>query len=669
MTLSTYRPDIDGLRAVAVAAVVLFHCNLAFSGGFVGVDVFYVISGYLIVGLIGADIAKGTFTYRGFYERRIRRLYPAMFLVLAVTSLWAVTQMLWVDLQAYARSLMATVFYLSNIQFYSESGYFTEEATIKPLLHTWSLAVEEQFYLLVPALMVVLHRRFGTGWRVAVLALLVALSFILCLVVIGRDRAAAFYMLPTRAWELGTGGLLAMTGLAWVARRRWLAEALGVGGLLAIGYAVVRFDGNVPFPDARAALPVIGAAMVIAGGSVPQTVVARLLSLPPAAYLGRISYPLYLWHWPLIVMVVYGRHDPLGRQEAYGVVAASLVLSALTLHLVERPIRARQWLPRPAGLFRGAVVASGLALGVAAVLLVSQGFPGRHDPALVALVQEQHLLDKEFWNHDQRQCHQVSPRNLANGKACIRGATGAEPVFALVGDSHADAASPGIFAAAEQLGVAGWQLTMPGLILTPGRHPMGTRSEGGIPEVLGFLDQNPEVRIIVITGWWARAITGKSYRDSPTIFVDEEYRGTGLADNPRSFSAALERLAARYPDRLIVLLDDVPFGRRLDMKGFVRAYAVTGVRPEPGIPRGEATGQRRIYVPALEDVDARFANVIFRPVFNSLCDQDFCPLFTPSGQPIFRDGDHLSRVGATMLDDSMTAILDEALRLMPPAAP
>lgn len=664
-----YRKDIDGLRALAVLAVLLFHTNLAFTGGFVGVDVFYVISGYLIVGLIEADLSAGSFSFRRFYERRIRRLYPALFLVLAVTSVWVVWRMLWVDLQDYARSLLSVIVYLSNLQFYSETGYFTEEATIKPLLHTWSLAVEEQFYLIVPLLMVLAHRWLPRWGRIGLWGLVVALSFALCLVMIGRDKAATFYLLPTRAWEIGLGGLIALTGTAWVKRSRPLAEVLGLGGLSAILYSMMNFNGNIPFPDARAALPVLGAAAVIAGASLPQTLAARLLSTWPAVFIGRISYPLYLWHWPLIVMVVYGRYAPLSRTEALMVLAGSLILSVLTWWFVERPIRGRRWLPQARPLFATAAAASVMVAGFAGVLLIAKGFPGRHDPALVALVESKKLLDKESWNHDQRQCHLMIARRLADGSACIRGASGVAPTFALVGDSHADAASPGVFAAAERLGISGWQLTMPGLLLTPGRRPISVARAGGQQEVLEFLTANPEIRIIILNGWWARAITGRSYRDSPTIFVDEEYRGTGLADNPRSFATAMERLAETFPDRLIVILDDVPFGRLMDMKNYVRAYAVTGKPPSSGLPLPEALAQRRAYDPALQDVDARHANVIYRHPFDTFCGQDRCPLFDAAGDPIFRDGDHLSRIGSLLLADPMVEILREASALWPVDAP
>lgn len=668
MTLE-YRKDIDGLRAMAVLAVLLFHCNLGLSGGFVGVDVFYVISGYLIVGLIEADLSAGRFTFRQFYERRIRRLYPALFLVLIVTSVWAVWRMLWVDLQDYALSVLSVITYLSNLQFYRDSGYFTEAATIKPLLHTWSLAVEEQFYLIVPPLLVLAHRGLSRRGRIGLWGLCVALSFTLCLLMIGRDKAAAFYLLPTRAWELGLGGLLALTGTAWVIRSRPLAEVLGLGGFAAILWAMISFNGNVPFPDERAALPVLGAVAVIAGGSLPQTLIARLLSIGPAVFIGRISYPLYLWHWPLIVMIVYGRYMPLSRKEALIVIAGSLILSVMTWRFVEQPIRGRRLLPQARQLF---AVAAGASVGVAAfaaVLLSAQGFPGRHDPALVALVEGKELLDKNAWNHDHRACHLTKARDLRDGSACVLGAGGVAPTFALVGDSHADAASPGVFLAASRLGLAGWQLTMPGLLLTPGRTPIGMAQAGGQQETLDFLSDHPEVRIIILTGWWARAITGRSYRDSPTIFVDEEYRGTGLADNPRSFATAMERLAERFPDRLIVILDDVPFGRLMDMKNYVRAYAVTGSPPPAGLPLSEALAQRRVYDPVLQDVDARHANVIYRHPFDQFCGAEICPLFDEAGNPIFRDGDHLSRVGGLMLADPMTAILHEATGLLPVGPP
>lgn len=664
MSAIPYRRDIDGLRAVAVLAVVLFHCDLALSGGFVGVDIFYVISGYLIVGLIEADLLAGRFSFADFYARRVRRLFPALFVVLVAVTVWAVWRMLWVDLQDYAKSLAAAVTYLSNILFYSQSGYFTEAATIKPLLHTWSLAVEEQFYLLVPALMVMLHRFLPRRWRIALWVALVSGSFLLCLIVIARDKAAAFYLLPTRAWEMGAGGLLALCGTGRIARSRLLGEVLGAGGLAAILYSMVAFNGNIPFPDARAAIPVLGATMVIAAGAEPRTLVARLLSTAPAVFVGRISYPLYLWHWPLIVMVVYGRFDPLSRREAAGIIALSVLLAVLTWWFIEGPIRGRRWIGRTRALFGAAALASIVTVAVAGILLAAKGFPGRHDPDLVDLVEEHRLLDVNYWNHDQRQCHLITSRQIAAGEACVRGAKGIAPAFALVGDSHADAASPGIFAAAERLGLSGWQLTQPGLLLTPGRHPLGVARAGGQQEVLDFLTAHPEIRVIVLTGWWARAITGRSYRDSPTIFVDEEYRGTGLADNSRSFAAAMERLAQTFPDRLIVILDDVPFGRLMDMKNYVRAYAVNGTPPPAGLPIGEALAQRRTYDPALQAVDEAHSNVIYRHPFDQFCDDRMCPLFDAStGDPLFRDGDHLSRIGGMRLTDSMARILAEAMEL------
>ena len=668
MTSIVYRNDIDGLRALAVMSVLLFHCNLAFSGGFVGVDIFYVISGYLIVGLIDADLKAGRFSFAEFYARRIRRLYPALFVVLVATSLWAVWRMLWVDLEDYARSLVAAVVYLTNILFYTQSGYFTEEATIKPLLHTWSLAVEEQFYLLVPALLVVMHRLLAPRWRKALWVILVLGSFALCLILVARDKAAAFYLRPTRAWELGVGGMLALTGSGWLARSRPLAEASGVLGLAAVLYAMVVLNGNKPFPDVRAAAPVLGAALIIAGGANRRTLVARLLSLSPVVFVGRISYPLYLWHWPLLVMVVYGRFDPLSRREGVGIIVLSFALSVLTWWFVERPIRERRWLAGRAQIFRAGAVASLLAMAVAGGLLLAKGFPGRHDPALVAQVQEHRLLDVTYWNHDKRACHLMPASRLAAGEACIRGAEGVTPSFALVGDSHADAASPGVFAAAGRLGLSGWQLTQPGLLLTPGRRPMGVARAGGEKEVMGFLSSHEEIRVILITGWWARAITGRSYRDSPTIFVDEEYSGNGLADNPRSFADAMERLAEAFPDKLIVILDDVPFGRRMDMKSYVRAYAVAGKPPHPGIPASEALAQRRVYDPPLQLVDAAHANVIYRHPFDRLCDDRSCPLFDATGDPIFRDGDHLSRLGGLLLTDAMADILHEAMGMEAAAA-
>ncbi len=653
-----YRGDIDGLRAVAVLPVVLYHAGLGFAGGYVGVDVFFVISGYLIVGLIHQEMVEKRFSFLDFYGRRIRRLYPALFVVLAAVTGWVIWKMLWVDLIDYGKSLLSAVAYVSNIYFFAQTGYFTEDATIKPLLHTWSLAVEEQFYLVAPLLLLPLVRFLSARGRLVVLSSLVVLSFAACVVGTGKDRNLAFFLAPFRAWELGLGGLLALVEANGLRARRWFAEGCGIVGLVLIGYAVLAFQLYLPFPGWHAAVPCLGAALVIVAGSAPGTLTSRLLALGPMKFVGKISYPLYLWHWPLIVAVVYGRPEPLSAGEAWGIVGASVFLAALTWRYVERPVRSGRVLAAPRSLFGAAALVSVVAACAAGVILGAKGFPGRHAPELVQMVSERGLLDKERWLHDRRPCHFSDLAVLAEDRACIRGAEGVAPSFAFVGDSHADAASPAVFAAAERAGRAGWSITMPGFVFTPGRWNAGSAGDADVQAVLDFIARHREIHTVVVSAWWVRARIGESYRDAPALYIDADYDGSGLAYNPGSFDRSLERLVAALPDREIVLLDDVPASPALDIKTWVRRYAVTGAEPPLGLSRSEADSQRAVYEPSLKSLAARHENVRYVPVFEGLCGSEVCALFDAEGQPVFRDGDHLSQVGALGLTDAVAAVFE-----------
>src|SRR6056297_20083 len=339
-----YRADIDGLRALAVLPVLAFHAGLApFSGGFVGVDVFFVISGYLIAGLILPRIRAGRFSLLEFYERRARRLLPALFVVMAVSGALAAALFLPAELREFGQSAVAATLFASNVLFSRETGYFETEAALKPLLHTWSLGVEEQFYLLFPLLLMALAaRRAGRVALVPVLAALALASLALAAWAVPRAPAFAFYLLPTRLWELMLGALLAVAPLPAL-RRRAVREAAAAAGLAAILWAMLRYSEATPFPGPAALLPCLGAALVIHAGASGPTAVSRALSLGPVVFVGLISYALYLWHWPVLVFAEYAAVRELTTVETGAALALSGVLAALTWRFVERPFR------RPAG--------------------------------------------------------------------------------------------------------------------------------------------------------------------------------------------------------------------------------------------------------------------------------------------------------------------------------
>lgn len=275
-----YRAEIDGLRAVAVMPVLAFHAGFSsFSGGFVGVDVFFVISGFLITALIQEDIASGKFSFARFYERRARRLGPALIVVVAVSSLAALFILPPSEIIRFALSVLSSLFSVSNIFFWRETGYFAAGSDLTPLLHTWSLSVEEQFYLLFPALLVLASRfRVSALWLCVIL---VVSSFALAAVLTPRSPSAAFYFLPTRLWELAVGAVCALlpAAVAIPTRKSGLRSLISAIGLGMILWAIFVFDAATPVPGPVMAIPVLGTALVLVFGR-SDTIVGRLLSLP-----------------------------------------------------------------------------------------------------------------------------------------------------------------------------------------------------------------------------------------------------------------------------------------------------------------------------------------------------------------------------------------------------
>jgi len=354
-----YRREIDGLRALAVVPVILFHAGFSlFSGGFVGVDVFFVISGYLITGILIGQLEQKRFSLLDFYERRARRILPALFVMMACTLPFAWAWMLPSQMDEFAGSLVSVVLFASNILFWHEQGYFAQAAELKPLLHTWSLAVEEQYYLLFPLILAGLWR-FGRRAVIAVITLLALASLVASEWGWRYAPEANFYLAPFRAWELLAGSLCAflMQG-----KPQPSSHALSLTGLLMIGYAILRFDEATPFPGINALLPVVGTALILVFAG-PGSWGARLLGTRPLVGIGLISYSAYLWHQPLFA---FARIRSIGAPSPALMAAlalASLVLAVLSWRYVERPFRhAGAILPRRKTVFLASAFVGSLFL-------------------------------------------------------------------------------------------------------------------------------------------------------------------------------------------------------------------------------------------------------------------------------------------------------------------
>jgi len=385
-----YREDIDWLRAIAVLAVVAFHFEApAIFGGFVGVDIFFVISGYLITGIIQSELQSGTFSFARFYERRVRRLLPALYAMVALSAIPSFHYLLTSERHELFRSITAVVTFTSNFFFWFQTGYFDHAAVEKPLLHTWSLAVEEQFYLALPLLLWG-FMRVTRGARLALPVMLGALaiaSFGLCVWLMGSGRSAnAFFMSPPRAWEFLIGGLVATPGLPVL--RNALAQQVARGlALVLLVIPIFSLRQGPGFPGFNALAPCIGAALFIWSGiGVPTLARGRYSPLRVIQFFGRISYSLYLWHWPLFTFARFSKNslvlDPIDK---VGLFALTVAISYLSWRFVEQPFRRGQLAPTRRAAFRMAGLATVFLLGVSAAGILISETPSDADRAALQL--------------------------------------------------------------------------------------------------------------------------------------------------------------------------------------------------------------------------------------------------------------------------------------------
>ena len=336
MSQTGYRPDIDGLRAVAVMSVVLYHLKFAPTpGGFIGVDIFFVISGYLITNIINKELLSNNFSIAAFYERRIRRILPALFAVFIVTTIGVCLLFLPEDIAAYGKSLSAAALFVSNIFFWQHTDYFTELAEVNPLLHTWSLAVEEQFYIFFPLILMLLIKKFRKNY-IVIITFLAVLSFVFSIWAVANNPTAAFYLATSRAWELMLGSLLALRVFP-VIKSKLLLEALSFIGLLFLIYGFLTIHKGKPFPGLNAVYPCLGAMLILYTGEHAKTTIGRFLSLRPIVFIGLISYSLYLWHWPIVVFYNYFLSPtPIMK---FVLLAICILMAIGSWHYIEKPWR------------------------------------------------------------------------------------------------------------------------------------------------------------------------------------------------------------------------------------------------------------------------------------------------------------------------------------------
>lgn len=491
----TYRPDIDGLRALAVLGVLFFHAGIGVEGGYVGVDVFFVISGYLITGLIRKDLNEGRFSLLGFWERRIRRIMPPLVVVVFMTLAAGWWLLLAEDFKELGQSVVAQVLLLANVFFWRESGYFEQSADLQPLLHTWSLAVEEQFYLFFPPLLVALNKTARLlRWSVLLITLMASLA--LAVYWSHTRPEAGFYLLPTRAWELLLGALLSMTQASYVVPRRWLAELLGDAGLCMILYAMFVYDKSTPFPGIAALLPCLGAVLVIGCGT--RSISGKVLAWPGIAGVGLISYSLYLWHWPLLVFSKYWASVPLTGLQRFLLLVSSGILAFLSWKYVEQPFRRRAVCSTRRSIYCFATLCSVSLFLLAFGIHYMNGVPARIPTEVQAYANGR--FDCAFRK-------EVSLAQAQHGEFIRLGGDAGGPLAVLVwGDSHAMALLPVIDDLCREKGgqgVAAVHYQMPPLVnyQSRGHYSLKEKTPLFSAAVLDFV-RSKQVPHVVLTAAW-----------------------------------------------------------------------------------------------------------------------------------------------------------------------
>lgn len=628
-----HRPDIDGLRAFAIIAVLGFHAGIpGFAGGFVGVDVFFVISGYVIAGILSTSLRGGGFSFRDFYSRRINRLFPALAIVLASCGLIGWSILYFHEFAALSRDIARSSFYVSNFGFLAQGGYFDSRQTT-PLLHLWSLAVEEQFYIAFPLFAVVCWKK---GWSLSRIAAVGIIgSFVAALVSnrVGRG-SEAFYMVYTRLWEILVGvWLLALSIRAPRVRHVSVstrANLLAITGFIVLAGSVALLNGSMPWPGFLALLPVAGTAAIIAAGA--DAALNRLiLSNPIVVSIGLLSYPLYLWHWPLLVfghLVNDGQPPVLARMA---IVCSSAVLALITYHLVEWPVRFEHNTRRTAT----ALAALLLAIGLSAYGLAELGTSPR-----LSLGEKHALADiGPEW---------AAPNGgpTADGRGFILQSLKGDSTsrVVMIGDSHMQHYWPRLLALASETGDTGPEIAMAGFSgcpPLPGVNRPGISWTGvawNCPQFYAAamsLAAKPATKKVVLSGFWEEYFNRRLLVSAKTEGPDR----LSLEDDRTSeMFAQLERdirsLTSAGKSVFIILSNPRPV-RRARGAEFPRLgrAAPRSFRKNDFLAEALPVNDR------LRATALRAGATVIDPVAH-MCPQSTCSMYTEDGIPIYRD-DHL----------------------------
>lgn len=649
-----YRPEIDGLRAIAVTSVVVFHgFPHALTGGYVGVDIFFVISGYLICSILKKSTLEGRFSLLDFYERRARRILPALTVMILAVLVAGYVILIPGIFESLGESVVATMLFASNVYFYLTMGdYFADSAEYAPLLHTWSLGVEEQFYLVAPLVIYGSIRYLGLRFALWMMIGLSALSLGLSIATSARDNAFAFYLPFTRVYELGIGGILALMPPPRLSRP--MREVLGGTGLVMMALAFAFFDAGTVFPGGAALLPCLGAALVIAGTD-RTTLTGRLLSLRPVVYVGLLSYSWYLWHWPVLVMA---RQYYVTLDLASGLVVACLALSfglaVLSLHFVEGPFRRRRIAATRSSVFTlsGIILSASVAVGL--MIWTTGGLPARMPTEVRNIVA---TMDKDLDLSGGLRCRteglaKICRNRMAEANLPIRSI--------LLGDSHMQVLAPDLLRAMDSEGIAAEAVFRGGCpplsgVVIVAKQRAKTDCDRFMTQALDRIAATPDLEQVVLHARWALYGSGeRAGRETggplflaPLSQMTAQDISANLPLLENRIASLVDRFAAQGADTVIVgSVPEIGWHVARTLTNHVRFGIAV-----PDIPFAEdfAPDRRGMTDARLAQMAQMRETLSYIPVTEIFCMQT-CSFWDARREyPLYSDSNHLTPAGTRRL--------------------
>ena len=646
-----YRKEIDGLRAIAVIPVILFHAGIfGFSGGYIGVDIFFVISGYLITTIILDELSQNKFSIKNFYERRAKRILPALSAVLVVTTVLAFIFMPANLLKSYANSLMSVVTFTSNFHFFSTSGYFSTVSDQKPLLHTWSLAVEEQFYLFFPILLSYLWVK-GKKHITKVIVTLSVISLLLAHFLAVKGYANAnFYLIFSRAWELFAGALIALTSIQSVHIKNWQRESLGILGLILIAYSLFFFDDQTLFPSFYALTPIIGTVLIISFSTI-DTLVGKFLANRFFVGIGLISYSLYLWHQPLFAFL---RLKSIGEPEPKLFITAiiiTFICALLSYQYVEKPFRRK---PLTTSKIKFSILQYA---AISITFFVVIGLIGVSQRGLQARFGDNNYIESITFSPKRKLCH-YDGHNVEQPKNSCQ-YFGKNVTWATFGDSHTVEPAYALAKALEPSDIGLLHLSFSGCVpslLFDVKDPGCTT---WVKEAFSYLEKNKSIDQVYLGFSYSEFLFG-SHRNyypelpdkDPSLLLTNEYSYLSAIETRALYWQGLSQMVERLiaSGKTVYLQYPIP-ELPADISTMLSPFSIFG-GDLPFDLHNTTTADyyftRNSYI--LDKLNSLTYNeqlIAVKP-FELLCHTTYCPAVSNNKSLYFDDG-HLSVFGATKL--------------------